>query len=171
MKLVTAALALTLVLAAQAAAAGGGSLVELRSTSLGHVLVDARGHTLYLFAADRGRTSRCYGACARFWPPLLTASRPRAAAGARAALLGTTRRTDGKLQVTYAGHPLYTFARDIAAGQTKGEGLNVSGGRWYAVSAVGRKVVETAATSSAGGTTTTPYTPPTYTTTDPAPGY
>src|SRR5262249_57250948 len=107
---------------------------------LGRVLVDSRGKTLYLWAHDKTSKSTCYGDCASYWPPLITTGRPRAFAGANSTLLGTTRRTDGRLQVTYAGHPLYYFVQDARAGQTKGEGLTGFGGRWDPGSACGSAV-------------------------------
>ena len=127
-----------------------GALVALRQTGLGKVLVDARGRTLYLFEKDKRGRSACYGTCAAYWPPFVSAARPRAASGVRASLLGSSKRTDGKRQVTYAGHPLYTFTGDTSAGQTTGEGLTDFGGAWYAVAASGRPVKRT--TSDSGGT-------------------
>jgi predicted lipoprotein with Yx(FWY)xxD motif len=144
------------------ASAGGGAVIKVRSSGIGRVVADSRGFVLYLFLGDKGKHSSCYGSCAAYWPPVLTKSRPTAAAGARAGLLGTTKRKDGKLQVTYAGHPLYRFVLDSKAGLTKGEGLDDFGGHWYAVSATGRKVV--VSTDDHGGTTTTSTT---GTTTDP----
>ena len=82
-----------------------GAKVAVAGTGLGKVLVDGRGHTLYLFAKDRRGKSSCTGKCAGFWPPLIAAGKPRAAAGAKASLLGTTKRPDGRLQVTYNHHP------------------------------------------------------------------
>ena len=95
--------------------------VSLRATKLGKILVAANGRTLYLFEKDRGGRSSCSGACAGFWPPLISAKAPTAGAGIKASLLGRVKRSDGKMQVTYNKHPLYTFAKDTAAGQTKGE--------------------------------------------------
>src|SRR5215212_878658 len=112
-----------------------GARVSLRTTTLGKVLVDARGRTLYLFEKDQHGRSACYGTCAAYWPPLISPAKPRAAKGVRAPLLGLTKRKDGKRQVTYAGHPLYTFALDKRAGQTAGEGLTDFGGAWDAVAA------------------------------------
>ena len=97
-----------------------GTKVAVMGTGLGKVLVDGRGHTLYLFAKDRRGKSSCTGRCAGFWPPLIAAGKPRAAAGAKASLLGTTKRADGRLQVTYNHHPLYTFVKDTKRGQTNG---------------------------------------------------
>ena len=132
---------------------GTKGTVDLRSTAFGKVLVSANGHTLYLFKHDRGMKSTCYGACATNWPPLLmTAAKASGGSGVKAALLGTTRRTDGKLQVTYHGHPLYWFSLDKKAGEAKGQGLNFYGGKWYVVNANGVAVAQKPA--SAGGTTT-----------------
>jgi predicted lipoprotein with Yx(FWY)xxD motif len=134
--------------------------VDLRSTPLGKVLVSANGHTLYLFKHDKSTKSTCSGKCAVDWPPLLTKSaKPAAGAGIKASLLGTTKRANGALQVTYHGHPLYWFFLDKAAGQTKGQGLSFFGGAWYVMNAQGAAVVKAA--SSGGTTTTTP--PPTTT--------
>ena len=130
--------------------ASNGALVALRSTALGNVLVDARGRTLYLFEKDRHGRSACFGACAAYWPPLLSTAKPRPGRGVHAALLGVTKRTNGKRQVTYAGHPLYTFIADTKAGQTNGEGLTNFGGVWDAIAASGRAVEPTA--SNSGGT-------------------
>ena len=119
------------------AASHGGAVVKLRQTSLGRILVDSHGRTLYLWAHDKQHKSTCYGACAVYWPALTTKGKPKAIGGARKALLGTTRRRDGRMQVTYHGHPLYRFAGDTRAGQTSGEGLTDFGGRWDPVSAAG----------------------------------
>jgi predicted lipoprotein with Yx(FWY)xxD motif len=125
--------------------------VVVRSTNLGRILADGRGHTLYVFEKDKRGRSACYGACAAYWPPLLSSAKPRAARGARGSLLGLTKRADGKLQVTYAGHPLYAFIGDTRAGQTLGEGLRSFGAAWDALAASGR-AVEPAASDSGGGT-------------------
>ncbi len=139
--------------------AARGALVKIRKTTLGRVLVDARGRTLYLFEADKGKRSVCYGACATAWPPLLTKARPHAGAGVKAALLGTTKRKDGKLQVTYRNHPLYFFLEDTKAGQTSGQGLDGFGGEWYVLAPTGQKIEHAtgsnASSSSSGSTTTT----------------
>jgi predicted lipoprotein with Yx(FWY)xxD motif len=131
--------------------ASKGARVALGKTTLGRVLVDARGRTLYLFAKDKGGRSACYGACATYWPPLVSTAKPRAASGVRASSLALTKRTDGKRQVTYAGHPLYTFSLDTRAGQTSGQGLTDFGGSWNAVAASGRAVKPTASSGSSGG--------------------
>jgi predicted lipoprotein with Yx(FWY)xxD motif len=137
-------------------ATGTNATVSLRKTKLGLILVNSSGHSLYLFAKDRNGTSACNASCAKFWPPLLAHGKPTAGAGVKASLLGTTRRSNGSLQVTYNKHPLYTFALDKQAGQTNGEGSLAFGAHWYGVSAKGTAVLE-AATST--GTTTTAPTP------------
>jgi len=145
------------------AKAGSGSLVKLRKTALGSVLVDTRGRTLYLFEADKGRTSVCYGKCATFWPPLISKGAPRAGAGIHKGLLGVTMRKDGKHQVTYAGHPLYFFVKDTKPGQTLGQNLDFFGGEWYVLAASGRKIEKKASTAAV---TTPAATTPSTTTTD-----
>jgi predicted lipoprotein with Yx(FWY)xxD motif len=127
------------VLAAAAFAAPSTSTISLRTSAVGKVLVAANGRTLYLFTADKGKKSTCYGQCAGYWPPLF-ASKPTVGAGLKASMLGTTKRRDGKLQVTYAGHPLYFFAQDKKAGQVNGQGFVHFGGAWWVVSAAGTKV-------------------------------
>jgi predicted lipoprotein with Yx(FWY)xxD motif len=118
----------------------GVATVAAASTSLGTILVDGSGRTLYLFEKDQGTTSSCYGACAGGWPPDTTNGAPRAGAGVSASLLGTTTRTDGKTKVTYHGHPLYYFAGDRKPGDSNGEGLKAFGAEWYVLSAAGNKV-------------------------------
>jgi len=128
--------------------ASSGAFVALGKTALGTVLVDARGRTLYLFDKDKRGKSACYGACAAYWPPLLSSAKPRQGKGVRASLLGLTTRTDGKRQVTYAGHPLYRFIGDKQAGQTAGEGLTDFGAAWDAIAASGRAVEPTTSDST-----------------------
>jgi predicted lipoprotein with Yx(FWY)xxD motif len=112
--------------------------VKTGTSSLGRIVVDGQSHTLYLFEKDKGGKSACSGACASNWPPLLTKGKPAAGTGAKAALLGTTKRADGTTQVTYNKHPLYTFVGDKGKrGATTGEGLNAFGARWYVVTAKG----------------------------------
>jgi predicted lipoprotein with Yx(FWY)xxD motif len=112
--------------------------VKTGTSSLGRIVVDGRSRTLYLFENDRSGKSTCSGACAQNWPPLLTKGKPKAGPGAKAALLGTTRRADGTTQVTYNRHPLYTYVADNGKrGSTKGEGLDAFGAKWYVVAAKG----------------------------------
>ena len=128
---------------ASSAARSHGARVTLGRTALGRVLVNAQGRTLYLFEKDTHGRSACYGACAAYWPPLVSAAKPQPGNGVRASLLGVTKRKDGKRQVTYAGHPLYTYVGDTKAGMTSGEGLTDFGGTWDAVAASGRSVEST----------------------------
>jgi predicted lipoprotein with Yx(FWY)xxD motif len=130
--------------------AGPGVKVGAASSGLGRILVDGRGRTLYLFEKDKHGKSACTGKCAGFWPPLIASGKPLATAGAKASLLGTTKRADGRLQVTYNHHPLYRFVKDTRKGQTNGEELDAFGAEWYAVSAGGAKV-EKNDQSSGGG--------------------
>ena len=132
--------------------------VSLRKTKLGLILVNSSGHTLYLFAKDSNDKSACSASCAKFWPPLLAHGKPTAGMGVKASLLGTTRRSNGSLQVTYNKHPLYTFALDKQAGQTNGEGSLAFGAHWYGVSGKGTAVLKasTTTTTTTGTTTTTP---------------
>ena len=142
---------------AVAAAAGGSNrnpVVGMRATPLGSVLVGANGRTLYLFTGDTAKASACYGACAGAWPPLLAKGTVVAITGLKGSLVGTIERKDGTLQVTYAGHPLYFFARDGKAGQTKGQGIRTFGGRWFVLSPAGVKVVP--AHKLPGGTVVNP---------------
>lgn len=129
--------------------------VSLSKTKLGQILVNSKGHTLYMFARDRNGKSSCSGSCAKFWPPYLQHRKATAGSGVKATLLGTTRRSNGSMQVTYNKHPLYGFALDKKAGQTNGAGNVAFGGKWYVVSARGTAVV-TAPTPSTTTTTTNP---------------
>lgn len=120
--------------------AGAGVKVAVASSGLGRILVDGRGRTLYLFARDKHGRSTCTGNCVSAWPPLIASGKPLARAGARASLLGTTKRADGRLQVTYNHHPLYTFVKDTRKGQTSGEEVEAFGAEWYAISPAGTRV-------------------------------
>src|SRR4051795_623422 len=121
-------------------AATSGAKVNLAKTRLGRILVDSKGITLYDFPPDKGTTSVCYGACAALWPPLITKGKPIAGPGVRASLLGTTKRKDGKLEVTYNGHPLYYFVSDRKPGQTTGQGVEQFGGPWWVITAAGKEI-------------------------------
>jgi predicted lipoprotein with Yx(FWY)xxD motif len=118
----------------------GGTTVSTAKSRLGRILVDGRGITLYDFVKDKHGTSSCYGACAAVWPPLITKGKPHAGHGVRPSLLGTTKRKDGKLEVTYNHHPLYYFVNDRKPGQTTGQGLNQFGGPWWVLSPAGREI-------------------------------
>ncbi|MFI0711154.1 hypothetical protein ACH4SK_10945 [Streptomyces inhibens] len=116
--------------------------VTARSGPLGTILVDGRGRTLYLFEADRTSGSTCYGGCAKEWPPMLVTHAPKAAGGVRSDLLGTTTRDDGTKEVTYNHHPLYYFDDDKKPGDTHGQGIDDSGGKWFVLDINGNKIVK-----------------------------
>jgi predicted lipoprotein with Yx(FWY)xxD motif len=118
----------------------GGATVAVAKSPLGRILVDSKGITVYDFVQDKGAKSTCYGACAALWPPLITKGKPVAGIGVRASLLGTTTRSDGKLEVTYNGHPLYYFVTDRKPGQTTGQGLNQFGAPWWVISPAGKEL-------------------------------
>jgi predicted lipoprotein with Yx(FWY)xxD motif len=108
------------------------------AAGLGLVLADSEGHVLYAFSKDTPEASACEGACAKAWPPLLVESgEPEPSNGASAARLGTITRGDGTRQVTYAGHPLYTYSGDDQPGQAKGNGVSAFGGTWTALKGSG----------------------------------
>ena len=123
-----------------ASSMGRWPTVGVQGTSLGRILVNSRGHTLYLFEKDKRGMSSCYGACATAWPPLIASGKPLAKPGIRASLLGRVKRRDGRWQATYNRHPLYTFVQDGRKGQTSGEGVDAFGAEWYAVSPAGAKI-------------------------------
>ncbi len=122
---------------APAASAGAATVSLGKNDQLGSFLVDDKGMTLYLFTKDTPNTSNCYDNCATAWPPLLTTGAPAAGEGVDASKLGTTNRTDGTVQVTYNGWPLYYYEKDKAPGDVVGQDV---GGVWYVVSAAGDKV-------------------------------
>jgi predicted lipoprotein with Yx(FWY)xxD motif len=134
------AAAVSVAVAGTGVAAGHRATVKTRHGQLGTYLVDGKGRTLYLWEADKTKKSTCYDACATAWPPLLTSGKAKAAGKARTSLLGTTKRKDGKTQVTYKGHPLYYFFQDKKAGDAKGEGIDGFGAEWYVVGASGKKI-------------------------------
>jgi len=127
-------------IAASATSTVAAATIGVRNTSLGRVIVDSKGRTLYLFEKDTSHRSACSGQCAQYWPPLLTRGAPMARIGAKKSRLGTIRRDDGSRQVTYAGHPLYAYIGDSKPGQTNGEGSEEFGGGWDALSPAGKKI-------------------------------
>jgi predicted lipoprotein with Yx(FWY)xxD motif len=122
-------------------------------SGLGVVLVNAKGRTLYVFMKDQRRRVTCTGQCASFWPPLKwkNKSRPTAGGGAKRSLLSSDKNPSGGRVVTYNKWPLYTYAGDSGAGQAKGEGQNLNGGKWYVISPKGAPIKHA---SSGGGTST-----------------
>jgi predicted lipoprotein with Yx(FWY)xxD motif len=122
--------------------------VSVANTPLGKILVDSQGNTLYDFVQDTSTKSTCSGGCAVAWPPLRTNGKPTAGPGAKASLLGTTPRSDGKPQVTYNGHPLYGYQGDSKPGDTNGQAINAFGAPWYVLSPTGDQIT----TTPSGGT-------------------
>jgi predicted lipoprotein with Yx(FWY)xxD motif len=126
-----------------APASGGASsvaTVSATSTSLGMILVDGSGRTLYLFEKDQPNQSACAGACAAAWPVDPTSGAPKAGSGATASMLGTIKRSDGSTQVTYNKHPLYYYSGDSQTGQHNGQGVDAFGAKWFAVTPAGGAV-------------------------------
>jgi predicted lipoprotein with Yx(FWY)xxD motif len=133
--------AAALSVAALTAGAATNTSVGLRATTLGKVIVDAKGRTLYLFEKDRNGRSSCSGACAAAWPPATVSGKATVGNGLTAKLLKTIKRSDGSTQLVYNGHPLYRFINDKnKPGATKGQGLNAFGAAWYVVGANGKKI-------------------------------
>src|SRR5882762_8875086 len=120
--------------------ATGTTIAVATNAKYGQILVDGKAMTLYLFVADTGTSSTCYTNCATIWPPVITTGAPQAGTGAQASLLGTTTRTDGKVEVTYAGHPLYYFIQDKKPGDTTGQGVNGFGALWWVMSPAGAAI-------------------------------
>jgi predicted lipoprotein with Yx(FWY)xxD motif len=123
-----------------AAASAHGPKLKVTDSDYGRILADGRGRALYLFTADHGKGSACSGDCATAWPPFLVKSAPAAISGAKPGLVGTTRRADGKLQATYAGHPLYYYEGDRSPGEVNCQAAYEFGGYWYVVRSNGRAV-------------------------------
>jgi predicted lipoprotein with Yx(FWY)xxD motif len=132
---------------------GAAATVGVANTSLGSILVDSTGRTLYLFKADVGTRSACSGACAAAWPPLLASGKPTAGTGLTASKLGTATRSGGGRQVTYNGHPLYLFVKDTKPGQTAGQGVTAFGAAWFALTPSGSQISATPPSSASGGVT------------------
>lgn len=118
---------------------GDGIVSAAKVGDLGTILVDSRGLTLYDFHADKGGKSACYDACAAAWPPLLTEGNPQAQGAADRSMLGTTKRKDGTVQVTYNGWPLYTYVADQSPGEANGNDIDEFGAEWYALQPNGQE--------------------------------
>ncbi|MBS2539159.1 hypothetical protein KGQ20_41065 [Catenulispora sp. NF23] len=138
-------------------APAASSALHTQNSQFGQILVNSSGRTLYLLTADKGNTSTCYNACAAIWAPDLTTGTPTSS-GVTASMVGTTARTDNTTQVTYNGHPLYTYAGDTNSTDVTGEGVATFGGTWYVVGTNGNAIVSGASTmpstpapSSSGG--------------------
>jgi predicted lipoprotein with Yx(FWY)xxD motif len=135
---------------------GRPATLGVGSVGLGKILVNSRARTLYLFKKDSGTTSSCFGACAANWPPLRARGAPTVGSGAKASLVATTMRSDAKAQVTYNGHPLYTFVQDTSPGDTNGQGSTAFGAGWFALNSAGNQVTaqpssSSSSSSSSGG--------------------
>jgi predicted lipoprotein with Yx(FWY)xxD motif len=163
-----AAAALSLAAVALVVAACGGSSSSSSSTSaspegkpttvsatevseLGPVLVDSKGLTVYTFGKDQGTTSSCYGSCEGAWPPVTVHGAPTIGEGASSSEVGTTMRKDGTTQVTYAGHPLYTFVEDKSPGEANGVGVTAFGGEWNALNESGAAPSASSGETAGGG--------------------
>lgn len=132
------ALAVVLWASAGADAAAAGTAISVRGSEFGRMLFGPGRQAVYVFERDRRGRSRCYGECARLWPPVYTRGRPVARRGVRASLLGTTRRRDGRRQVTYRGRPLYYYAHE-GPGEVRCHNVDLNGGRWWVVGPDGRR--------------------------------
>jgi predicted lipoprotein with Yx(FWY)xxD motif len=128
--------------ATAALATGHRAKLKLGSTSVGKIVQNGGGFTVYMFTRDRRRKDNCVKVsdCAAVWPPVTTSGRPQAGPGVKRALLGTIKLPSGVKQVTYAGHPLYTYTGDSGPGDTSYIGFSQFGGTWYALNASGHAV-------------------------------
>jgi predicted lipoprotein with Yx(FWY)xxD motif len=117
-----------------------GPKLKVISSDYGRILADGHGRALYLFTADRGKASNCSGDCATAWPPYIVKKTPTAVAGAKPGLVGATRRGDGNLQATYAGHPVYYYEGDRSPSEVNCQAAVEFGGYWYVVRSNGRAV-------------------------------
>jgi predicted lipoprotein with Yx(FWY)xxD motif len=118
----------------------GETLKVSTSDQYGKILIDGKGLTLYLFTKETGTKADCYGECASAWPPFLTEGEPRAGSGVQADGLGTTKRTDGAIQVTYKGHPLYHYRGETKPGQILCQDVDEFGGTWLIVAPDGSPI-------------------------------
>jgi predicted lipoprotein with Yx(FWY)xxD motif len=141
---------------ASSTGAHSSGAIATESTSLGTILTDNAGMTLYAFAADSKGKSNCSGSCETYWPPVTESSTPKAPSGVTAKL-GTITRSDGSKQLTVDGWPMYTYVGDTAAGDTTGQGTNLSGGLWWVVSTDGHWIKGSGGSSSPSSTSKSPY--------------
>jgi len=114
-------------------------------------LTDGKGRAVYMFASDTTTSSTCAGACATVWPPLPAPAAPTVGGDASTTQLGAITRSDGSRQLTYAGHPLYYYQADTASGDTKGEGSDGFGAKWWVLSPDGSPITDSATTTAGGG--------------------
>jgi predicted lipoprotein with Yx(FWY)xxD motif len=125
---------------AAATATVHGPRLRVIDSDYGRILADGRGRALYLFTADHGKGSNCSDDCATAWPPYIVKNKPTALSGVKPGLVDTTRRSDGKLQATYAGHPVYFYEGDNEPGEVLCQAVNEFGGYWYVVRSSGKAV-------------------------------
>jgi predicted lipoprotein with Yx(FWY)xxD motif len=125
--------------AGQSASKPRGAKITLGSSEFGRMLFNSRKQAIYIFERDQKNQSNCYGECAAAWPPVYTRGEPQAGNGVKASLLGTTKRRDGRLQVTYAGKPLYYYAHE-GPGEVKCHNVNLNGGFWWVVGPDGERL-------------------------------
>ena len=123
--------------AAAPAAARSGTRIVLADSPFGKIVWGPRRQAVYAFERDGRNRSRCYGECARLWPPVYAKGRPDAGPGLRQELIGTTRRRDGRRQVTYGGRPLYYYAHE-GAGEVRCHNVDLNGGLWWVIDARGK---------------------------------
>jgi predicted lipoprotein with Yx(FWY)xxD motif len=134
-----------------ASSGGSGDTVGVADSSLGQILVDSNGMTIYLFDKDTsGDASSCSGTCAQAWPPVTSKGMATAGSGIDASMLTTFKRDDGTTQVAFNGHPLYLYAGDSSPGDTSGNGLDQFGAEWYALTPKGANAEGGEASSSSG---------------------
>jgi predicted lipoprotein with Yx(FWY)xxD motif len=136
--LVAIAIAVAASLLGAAASSAAGTKLTVSGSPFGRMVWGPHRQAVYVFQRDRRDVSRCYGACARAWPPVYASGRPVAGRGVRKDLLGTTRRRDGRRQVTYRGRPLYYYAHE-GRGQVLCHNVNLNGGLWWVVGSNGRR--------------------------------
>jgi len=125
---------------ATASAAAKGPKLKITASDYGPILTNNRGRALYLFTADTGKASNCSGDCATAWPPYIVKGKLVAGPRVKAGKIGTTRRSDGRLQATYAGHPVYFYEGDNEPGEVLCQAVNEFGGYWYVVRSSGKAV-------------------------------
>jgi predicted lipoprotein with Yx(FWY)xxD motif len=130
---------------------GGAATIGVEKSPLGQILDDGKGRTVYLFKKDQGSTSSCTGPCAAAWPPVRVNGKPVPGTGVTSSQVGTTKRSDGGRQVTYNGHPLYTYTGDQKAGDVNGQGLSAFGASWFALTPAGNQASGSAPNSGGGG--------------------
>jgi len=127
-------------LASVTSAATSSPRVVTRSSTYSHILFDGRSFVLYAFTHDRHGHSTCSTACAKAWPPYLVRHKPSVGSGVKASLVGVVRRANGRLQATYAGHPLYYYVGDRKPGQILCQGVSEFGGFWRVIRPSGTPV-------------------------------